>query len=766
MSNLSDSENEALSGNADITGSSSSISSTSSSSTRNNGPEGPNTRPLVEYFRYTCPDCRFIEDLHGVAQAQPAPVVDLTTDVGDVPEKAASQANTSGREDSQGSESSASFGEPIQARQRPPSRAMRINDQRVYRRADQEMVGLAGGRPVYSVDYFTSAVTPRYLAAFKEEFRIPDDVDLVVLSKNDIPSSPPPGYITLSAEYFRAGLRLPFHPYLRRALHRLNVAPAAFQNLYRMKSAPSSSGFHYFQGFKGTFITRCPDFDKQFKHMWFYAGGRWLHEHLAYADVPPSERVPLVFRRGYVWTRAPHIPDMTLVRVEALRELSDPERNQQGLLSLSSLAEHNWFGSSSTSGRINDQPRTSRLEAVTIARLSESAVHYRSRTGDNDATVAPDRSRVPRGVPVAMVHDLPSGDPSPGAWGPWIADEDVHLVIRELFPAWGLRIKEPMADRERRGTKRLSGEDGIARLQKMAKIGKGKGKSRTSDPPSRLVVPSTAPATRAVVPPTVPAPQAALPPAPRPTDRSKQKSAHKALVSKFGDKLTLEVVGSSIRSDPVVAFSDCAKKLIEGLCLVFSGSAAARGYANRMADEMKAAEAEARHARQAEKDANAARDTAREAQKRGNFGRSPLRIGRSPSRSGLGSPRRTPPMPRSLDAKARAQAVKDFLQSEDFNSRLVAEYQEGMRDMKAGFTKANPLLVGVDWFFVPTESEETAAEEVPEEGEVSGAARAPEDLVVLDDPEEPATPKQPVVSEQPIVPEQPTSKQLDFSLPD
>ncbi|GMN31615.1 hypothetical protein TIFTF001_049704 [Ficus carica] len=151
--------------------------------------------------------------------AQPAPVVDLTADVGDVPERAASQASTFGREGSQGSESSAPTGEPIQARQRPPSRVMRINDQRVYRRADTEMVDLAGDSPVCSVDYFTTAVTPRYLPALREEFRILDDVDLMVPGESDLPSRLPLGYITLSVEYFRARLRLPFHPYLRRALH-------------------------------------------------------------------------------------------------------------------------------------------------------------------------------------------------------------------------------------------------------------------------------------------------------------------------------------------------------------------------------------------------------------------------------------------------------------------------------------------------------------------------------------------------------------------
>ena len=65
-----------------------------------------------------------------------------------------------------------------------------------------EMVDQASDCPVYSMDYFTWAVTPRYLATLREEFQIPSDVDLVVPGESDLPSRPPPGYITLSAEYF------------------------------------------------------------------------------------------------------------------------------------------------------------------------------------------------------------------------------------------------------------------------------------------------------------------------------------------------------------------------------------------------------------------------------------------------------------------------------------------------------------------------------------------------------------------------------------
>ena len=54
--------------------------------------------------------------------------------------------------------------------------------------ADREIVDRAGDRPVYLVDYFTSAVTLSYLAALREEFEIPNDVELLVSGSNDLPS--------------------------------------------------------------------------------------------------------------------------------------------------------------------------------------------------------------------------------------------------------------------------------------------------------------------------------------------------------------------------------------------------------------------------------------------------------------------------------------------------------------------------------------------------------------------------------------------------
>ncbi|GMN27797.1 hypothetical protein TIFTF001_049398 [Ficus carica] len=278
---------------------------------------------------------------------------------------------------------------------------------KVYHRADAEMVGLAGDRPVYSADYYTSAVTLRYLAAHRREFNIPDDVDLVVPGANDLPSRPPSGHIALSVEYFRAGPRLPFHPFLRRTLTSLNVAPTQLNtNTYRVLISCYiliSKG-HSSRGVR-TRISR--------SSTCVYAGGRWRHEHLSYFELPPSERIPVAFRRGYVWTRAPHVSARTLARIDELRELSDPERSQ----------------------------------------------HRPPRRRD---------------------HGRPIGSSTGGARG-----------------------HEPMADRERHGTKCPSAEERIARLHKMAGMGKGKGKEGASTvPPSEGSVPSAPPAKTTVPPAT------------------------------------------------------------------------------------------------------------------------------------------------------------------------------------------------------------------------------------------------------------------------
>ncbi|GMN32800.1 hypothetical protein TIFTF001_048208 [Ficus carica] len=346
-----------------------------------------------------------------------------------------------------------------------------------------------------------------------------------------------------------------------------------------------------------------------------------------------------------------------------------------------------------------------------------------------------------------------------------------------------------MADR--RGTKRPTDEDRRERLAKMTNLGKGEGKGKveTSTPPSQNVAPSatrpalvpSAPATVAVATPT-PAPQTSRPPGfsrderqpARPDvrtsrtreDRPSSRPLPGALVAKFEERLSVELAKSSKRSNPVQAANDGVNKQIEALCIMLSGYAAAKGYTNHMADEVKAANTDARHARRAEKEARAAKDAAEEARKgaedrakvaeeRAREAEGRQRFAEELAEQELASARTEheryvrAALPAARE-EARGQAVADFLGAEDYNERVAQMYREGMRDMKAGFTATNPSLVGVDWSFVPIESEETVAEDLPEEGKVTGAARDLEDIIVLDDQvteTEPPLPAEPLPAE-------------------
>ncbi|GMN71773.1 hypothetical protein TIFTF001_053447 [Ficus carica] len=159
---LSDSENDNLSRDVDFTGSSSSIVSLSSDTTGEAVEQGARTSDyLSDIYDIPSPDRSVIPTTHAreVAQVQSALVVDLTANGVAASERTVSQANTSGREGSESSESTAPAGEPVQSRQRGRSRPLRINGLLVYRMADTEMVDREGDHSVYTLEYFTSAVT-------------------------------------------------------------------------------------------------------------------------------------------------------------------------------------------------------------------------------------------------------------------------------------------------------------------------------------------------------------------------------------------------------------------------------------------------------------------------------------------------------------------------------------------------------------------------------------------------------------------------------
>ncbi|GMN38347.1 hypothetical protein TIFTF001_007583 [Ficus carica] len=59
-----------------------------------------------------------------------------------------------------------------------------------------------------------------------------------------------------------------------------------------MKTAPSSTRSYYFQGYQGTFIPGCSDSNKNCKHLWFYATGKWLSGRENYDRVPSKSVFP------------------------------------------------------------------------------------------------------------------------------------------------------------------------------------------------------------------------------------------------------------------------------------------------------------------------------------------------------------------------------------------------------------------------------------------------------------------------------------------
>lgn len=193
----------------------------------------------------------------------------------------------------------------------------------------------------------------------------------------------------------------------------------------------------------------------------------------------------------------------------------------------------------------------------------------------------------------------------------------------------GRGAKRPLTDEERR-----------ARLAKMANLRKGKGKARTSAPPSQMA-PAVAPTVR-----TAPAPSAlatasqaitsvsqaswlpgfsqedrlparpevrssharedrfvTLSPASRstrlesrpssaPVPQSEESSAYRALVVKFLERLNVDITESSRSSDPIQAADDGVNKQIEALCIIIFGYSAAKGFTNLKADELNAANAD------------------------------------------------------------------------------------------------------------------------------------------------------------------------------
>ncbi|GMN67630.1 hypothetical protein TIFTF001_036694 [Ficus carica] len=98
--------------------------------------------------------------------------MDLTSEEDAVAVRMAGQPSTSGRGEGSDEEfeSSGSTTPWVNPSRLTSNRPVWINGILDYQMADMEMVDRAGGRPMYTVDYFTIAITPEYLELLWEEF--------------------------------------------------------------------------------------------------------------------------------------------------------------------------------------------------------------------------------------------------------------------------------------------------------------------------------------------------------------------------------------------------------------------------------------------------------------------------------------------------------------------------------------------------------------------------------------------------------------------
>ena len=184
------------------------------------------------------------------------------------------------------------------------------------------------------------------------------------------------------------------------------------------------------------------------------------------------------------------------------------------------------------------------------------------------------------------------------------------------------------------------------------------------------------------------------------------------------------------------------------LCLAFLRSTTARDYARRIVELVSSVNTEAKSARYGEKKAEeekVAEEKAKDVEKRA----SQAKEAQKKAEDDLAAARLEHSrylqvaLPAALD-EARRQLVEDYQQSDEFNARLLAGYKEGMWDMKDGFTLTNPTVTGVNCSFVPEASGETAAEgeRAPEaeDGEVTRGSHVAEEVVIIDEPKQPAIP--------------------------
>ncbi|KAL2498059.1 Uncharacterized protein Adt_23609 [Abeliophyllum distichum] len=148
------------------------------------------------------------------------------------------------------------------------------------------------------------------LTRLREEYRIPEDIELILPGPNERACFPRLGCTALHLNAFVSGMRLPLHPMFRRILRAYDLAPTqvapngwnqmvgsmylwfrhsfgmemplhVFQSVYQPRKLPRKKGkeeevgWYYFcpWGSHKPLVTGCPSSIKQWKESWFWVKG-------------------------------------------------------------------------------------------------------------------------------------------------------------------------------------------------------------------------------------------------------------------------------------------------------------------------------------------------------------------------------------------------------------------------------------------------------------------------------------------------------------
>ncbi|GMN48208.1 hypothetical protein TIFTF001_017388 [Ficus carica] len=231
-------------------------------------------------------------------------------------------------------------------------------------------------------------------------------------------------------------------------------------------------------------------------------------------------------------------------------------------------------------------------EVTVASRMPYLIVHYRARTVVTaEVATTSDGSEVPRGVSVAPSHGQWFDSSSLGTWGPRVADKDM-----DLNPRWLSGNSEGVNALMTR-----TGWPGFRRSPKLVMVARAERGLRSQ---SRV---------------TGPLPQAAgplyqvagpLPTLLRPWQAAQEKTPDLVI------RLSQPPGSSRSGGSRQLRSTDLVDKLVETICLAFSGNVAMRDLFNHMEEKVTSLDSEAKSAKSAEEKAKAAEEKVKDAEKR------------------------------------------------------------------------------------------------------------------------------------------------------